>query len=173
MGKAFVIAVKLNRPKFPDEFDERSKLYMEAVAIVFRASVFRYLGAIIKFSRVKTGRLKSAWTPIMEAFQYDYTKYWDYGPNEEPQAITEGKEEGSYQYDPTSDPFKLIVVNSVKYASIVEEKWGATVLGGLPTLVPKFESYFLEGYEYLNQRLEGSFDSGKYPDQNDYPSEVY
>lgn len=173
MGKVFAIQVKLNRPKFPEEFDEKSKLYMEAVGIVFRASVFRYLGALIKFSRVDTGRMKSAWTPIMEAFQYDYTKFWTYGPNEEPQAVNEGKEEGSYQYNPKSDPFTIIVVNSVKYASIVEEKYGSTYLGGLPVLVPKFEAYFLEGYDYLNERLEKDFEAGKYPGQNEYPSEVY
>lgn len=173
MGQAFTIKVTVNLPKFPEQFDEKSKKFMDAVGIAFRASVFRYLGTVIKYSRVDTGRLKSAWTPLFEAFGYDYTKYWTYGPNEKPEAISEGKEEGSYQYNPEADPFTLIVTNSVKYGIYVEEKYGSTIKGPLPSLVPLFENYFREGYEYLTKTLKDDFDSGKYPTQNQYPSEAY
>jgi hypothetical protein len=173
MGKALTIKVPLNLPKFPEQFDQKSILYMEAVGIVFRASVFRYLGTVIKYSRVDTGRMKSAWTPIFEAFGFDYTKYWTYGPNETPQAAGEGKEQGSYQYNPEADPFTLIVTNSVKYSQYVEEKVGSTVRGPLPSLVPLFETYFREGYEYLNKSLKDDFDKGTYPSQNQFPSEAY
>lgn len=173
MGKLLGIVIKVNRPHFDREFDEKTKLYLEQVGTVFRATVFRFLGLVIKYSRVKTGRLKSAWTPIMDAYTYDYTRFWTYGPDEVPEAIAEGKVQGSFQYDPAADPFKIIVQNSVVYAGYVEEKVGVTVRGPLPVLVPNFEAYWQEGYEYLNSHLDDSFDSGRYPSQGDYPSEVY
>lgn len=173
MANVFGITATVNHPKFAEEFNEKTKLYLEAVGTVFRASVFRFMGLEIKYCRVKTGRLKSGFTPIMDAYHYDYTKFWTYGPNELPEAIAEGKEQGSFIYNPAADPFKMIVINSVKYASYVEEKVGITVRGPITTLVPYFEEYFREGYDYLNSHLGESFDSGKYPDQDNYPSEVY
>jgi len=173
MGRTLGLIVKVNLPNFDKDFDVKSKKYLDAVGLVFKASVFRFLGLVIRYSRVDTGRLKSAWTPIMDSQNFDYTKFWVYGNNEKPEAIAEGKQEGSFQYDPTTDPFKIIVVNSVKYAEIVEEKYGVTVKGSLPTLAPYFEQYFLEGYDYLNKGLDDSFDSGRYPGTNDLPSEVY
>ena len=173
MAKVFGLVVKINRPNFAEEFNDKTKLYLEAVATVFRASTFRFLGLEIKYCRVKTGRLKSGFTPIMDAYRYDYKKYWTYGPDENPEAIAEGKAEGSFTYDPVSDPFKMIVINSVKYASYVEEKVGITVRGPITVLIPAYEGYFREGYDYLNSKLGEAFDSGKYPDQGSYPSEVY
>lgn len=173
MANVFGIVIKLNRPNFCEEFDANTKLYLNAVATVFRAATFRFLGLEIKYCRVKTGRLKSGFTPIMDAYAYDYTKYWTYGANEVPEAIAEGKRMGSFQYDPSTDPFKMIVINSVEYASYVEEKVGITVRGPITTLIPEYENYFQEGYDYLNSKLDDAFDSGKYPTQGDYPSEVY
>lgn len=173
MANVFGLVIKINRPNFAEEFNEKTKLYLEAVATVFRSSTFRFLGLEIKYCRVKTGRLKSGFTPIMDAYRYDYTRFWSYGPDENPTAIAEGKQAGSYTYDPIADPFKMIVINSVVYASYVEEKVGITVRGPISVLIPAYEEYFREGYDYLNSKLDDSFDSGTYPDQNEYPSEVY
>jgi hypothetical protein len=173
VANVFGITISLNRPNFVEEFDANTKLYMEALATVFRATTFRFLGLEIKYCRVKTGRLKSGFTPIMDAYQYDYTKYWTYGADESPEAIAEGKQAGTFQYDPSSDPFKMIVINSVEYASYVEEKVGITVRGPITVLIPEYENFFLEGYNYLNEHLGDAFDSGKYPNQGEYPSEVY
>ena len=173
MANVFGLVINLNRPDFAKDFNDKTNLYFDAVATVFRAATFRFLGLEIKYCRVKTGRLKSGFTPIMDAYAYDYTKYWTYGSDENPEAIAEGKQMGSFQYDPSSDPFKMIVINSVDYASYVEEKVGITVRGPITTLIPEYENYFLEGYNYLNSKLDDSFDSGKYPEQGEYPSEVY
>src|SRR5882672_7085900 len=129
MNNVFGLVIKVSKPNFDTDFDQNTKIYLEALATVFRAATFRFLGLEIKYCRVKTGRLKSGFTPIMDAYQYDYTKYWTYGADEVPEAIAEGKSQGSYLYDPTSDPFKMIVINSVNYASYVEEKVGITVRG--------------------------------------------
>jgi hypothetical protein len=166
---ALAVVTNVKQPNFPEETAEKVQLFWEAVAVLFRASVFRFLASpVIRYARVKTGRLKAAWTPMMEAMQYDYSKYWKQGEEENSQAVAEGKAQGSFIYDEKGDPWKITIINSVEYASIVDEKYGVTELGPMMVLIPAYEKYFYDNYETLSKNVNKYFQEMEWPKTGDY-----
>lgn len=148
MGAAFNISVSITPPDWLRRSEYAMDAFLKGAATIFRSTVFKFLEMEVKTSRVKTGRMKSAWTPFMDRYGHPWQRSDRPGPEEDTTAIAEGKEQGQFGYN-EGNPWNIAVINSVEYASIVEEKWGMSELGPLAMLVPRYEEWFEEGFKVL------------------------
>ena len=76
--------------------------------------VFRVLEYIVKFSRVRTGRSRAAWFPLMDSYGHDYQRSLG-GARVEGGAVAEGYGMGTYD----DQPFYTTVMNNVSYVEFM------------------------------------------------------
>ncbi|MDE2102282.1 MAG: hypothetical protein KGL39_33865 [Patescibacteria group bacterium] len=168
MSKLLTLRVTLSPPNQSEVFGANADAYMEGVETVFRTSVFKYLELLIKYGRRKTGRLVAGFTAMMDQYGYDYMRSWQHSDEESTEAVEEGKELSTYDYQEGQVPINITITNAVEYAEYVENKVGMTEIGQLPILVPYFEQYIGENMDiFMENAIEG-FHSGDYGDLEDF-----
>lgn len=113
-------SVTSNPTNAPALFSAYLDGFVEATFDAHRKWVFQVLEYIIKYSRVDTGRSRSAWVPFMEAYGYDYSRSLPPAPNSQPGAIELGKASGYF----TDRPYVTEVVNNVQYVEVMDRRYG-------------------------------------------------
>ena len=94
--------------------------FVEASQDAHRKWVFLVLEYIIKYSRVDTGRSRSAWLAFPNAYGYDYTRSLPSAPNADPSSMAQGLASGFF----TERPYFTEIVNNVQYVEVMNRRFG-------------------------------------------------
>ena len=157
MNSVFTMRVTF-KPENPAKwFGDQADIYMQGAQTVFRVSVFKFLEFIIRYGRRRTGRMVSGFTPIMDLYNYNYMRSWQHSDQESANAVSEGKTEGSFIYDPVGSPWNITITNAVEYVGYVEEKVGITEIGQMPVLIPYFEKFIGENFDQFFENANRAF----------------
>ena len=114
------ITVRMDPPDMVRKYEDFFEGFYAAALQTHRAWVFWVLEYITKYCRVDTGRTRSAWTPFMDAYGYDYYRSMPPAANEDAVAVALGKSEGSF----TDEPFLTTISNNVEYVDTMNQQYG-------------------------------------------------
>ena len=112
------VGVRMDPPKAVELLSTWLQGFDQGAKDAHRKWVFKVLEYVIKYSRVDTGRSRSGWTALMDAYGYNYQRsLMDPG---DPAAVKQGQASGSF----TDNDFYTQIVNGVEYVDVMDRMYG-------------------------------------------------
>ena len=170
MGTGLAVNLTMDPPSGFDAQQAVLDQVNELGPLVHLNWVFRVLEYTVKYSRVRTGRSRAAWFPLMDNYGFNYQRSLG-GEETDPTAIAEGYAAGSYD----DKPFMTVIMNNVDYVDPMNRRYGLfgfgnTVSGKMKLgssdgirfeeKVPLFESFGADTWNDFLNKTQQAFDGG-------------
>ena len=177
MGTGLVMELKIDPPDGTAGMQNVLAQVEERGPMVHLKWVFRVLEYVVKYSRVRTGRSRAAWFPLMDYYGYGYQRSLG-GQRTTPADVAEGYAMGYFE----SIPFLTTIMNNVDYVEPMNRRYGlfgfAPATSGKMKLgssdgirfeekIPVFEQYGVDMWNDFLELTRQAFEKGgDIPDQD-------
>ena len=167
MGQGMVIKLNLDPPDQMDVWQGVMGQIEEKGPMVHLKSAFRVIEYIIKYSRVRTGRSRAAWFPLLDYYGFDYQRSLG-AARVDAGAVQEGYSQGGFD----SQPFHTTIMNNVNYVDPMNRRYGlfgfAQTVSGKMRLgsdgirfeekIPLFEQFMGETWQDFLDKAKAAFE---------------
>lgn len=115
-----VVSMRMNPRDASQKFTKFLMDYRTKGVDTHRKWVFAVLEYTVKYSRIDTGRSRSAWTPFMNLYGFDYFRSLPAGPRQTQDAVSQGMSQGTF----VDSEFHTEIVNNVSYTEAMNKSYG-------------------------------------------------
>ena len=167
MGQGMVVKLNFDPPDQMERWQGVLGEIDEKGPMVHLKWVFRFLEYVVKYSRVRTGRSRAAWFPLMDVYGFDYQRSLGTARGESG-AIQEGYALGGFE----DKPFHTTLMNNVDYVDPMNRRFGLfgftqTVSGKmklgsngirLEEKIPLFEQFGFDTWQDFINKAKTAFE---------------